>query len=105
MSTDVVNKRSITMKYTLLALLLSGCMSTGRMIQSHGERIGAPQWEIDAISHGCTSGESAAGNMFASFTKDYNQYNSNPMYAQKYEDNYRRCFNEWKNSIFHKKGY
>ena len=22
-----------------------------------------------------------------------------------YEDNYRRCFNEWENSIFHKKGY
>lgn len=88
------------MKYTLLVVLLSGCMT----IQSYGESIGAPQWERDAITHGCTSGESAAGNIFASFTKDYSQYNTNPQYAQKYEDAYRQCFNEWKNSVFNVRG-
>lgn len=88
------------MKFTLLALLLTGCMSTGTHLQSYN----APQWERDAITHGCTSGESAAGNIFASFTKDYSQYNTNPQYAQKYEDTYRQCFNEWKNSVFNVRG-
>ena len=88
------------MKFTLLALLLTGCVSNGMVAQSYN----APQWERDAITHGCASGESAAGNIFASFTKDYNQYNTNPQYAQKYEDAYRQCFNEWKNSVFNVRG-
>ena len=88
------------MKYTLLALLLTGCIGTGQLIQQEGERAGAPQWKIDAIKHGCVSGEAAAGNPFEKFTKDYNQYDNNPQYKQYYEDHYRRCFNEWKNSVF-----
>lgn len=91
-------------KLIVLTIALTGCVSTGDIIQSQGERIGAPQWEIDAVKHGCVSGESAAGNIFASFTKDYNQYNTNPQYAQKYEDAYRQCFNEWKNSVFNMRG-
>lgn len=86
-------------KLLLAVLLLSGCSTSG-MIQSQLSNSGQPQHIIDAVAHGCESGEAAAGNMFQSFKKDYNQYNSNKEYAQRWEDAFRQCRHEYENSIF-----
>ena len=88
------------MKFTLLALLLTGCVSNGMVAQSYN----AQQWEREALAHGCMSGESAAGNIFSKYVKDYNQYDNNPNYAKRYEDAYRQCFHNWKNSVFNVRG-
>lgn len=83
---------------TIILLLLSGC-STSAYVQSSLKDSGRPQHIIDAVAHGCESGEAAAGKSMQSFKKDYNQYNSNPEYAQRWEDAFRQCKGEWENSI------
>lgn len=89
------------MKYALVVLvLLTGCANNATYMQSND----APQWEREALAHGCMSGESAAGNIFSKYVKDYNQYDNNPNYAKRYEDAYRQCFHNWKNSVFNVRG-
>lgn len=81
------------MKAVLLIslLTLSGCISLDELAEREGAKANAPRWKIDAVKHGCSSGEHDGGNIYAKWRKDYEQYKSNPDYAMVYEDSYRSC--------------
>lgn len=89
------------MKNTLLIALLSlsGCMSIDEMAEKQGEATGAPRWKIDAVKHGCNSGRSDAGNIYAKWHKDYDLYKSNPDYAMVWDDAYRGCKSRYEADI------
>lgn len=79
-------------KLFLIALLsLSACVSIDEQAEREGAKAGAPRWKIDAVKHGCGSGEHDGGNIYAKWRKDYEQYKSNPDYAMVYEDAYKSC--------------
>jgi uncharacterized protein YceK len=75
----------------IIFIALSGCVSIDEQAEREGAKAGAPRWKIDAVKHGCNTGEHDGGNIYAKFQKDYEQYKNNPDYAMIYEDAYRSC--------------
>lgn len=86
-------------KLLLISLLLSGCMSIDERIEKEGAKANAPRWKIDAIKHGCGSGEYDGGNIYAKWRKDYELYKSNPDYALLWDDTYRSCKSRYEAAI------
>lgn len=89
------------MKTTLLIALLalSGCVSIDEQAEIAGAKAGAPRWKIDAVKHGCNTGQADAGNPYASFNKDYEQYKNNPDYKMVWDDAYRSCRAKYQSNV------
>lgn len=79
------------MAFTAAALLAS-CMS----IQDRARREVAyqPQQYQDGYVEGCESGNSAAGYIYARFTKQVSRYDADRLYKQGWDDGFAKCKGE-----------
>jgi hypothetical protein len=81
--------------YILLALAIAGCVSP----QQRTENIigkGQPPAYRDGFTHGCGSGEKAAGDTLGRYQKSVDLYMTDELYRTGWDDGYRHCMEEHK---------
>jgi hypothetical protein len=80
---------SILSSFAVL-ILLNSCVTEGQRLMNEGASPAYGQ----GFDDGCNSGKKSAGDMFAQFHKNVQQYQHNQDYRQGWDDGHAECRNE-----------
>ena len=74
-----------------ISAILTSCISEGQRMMNEGA---SPAYG-SGYDSGCESGKKAAGDMFAQFHKNTQQYQHSMDYRQGWDDGHEECKSEW----------
>ena len=71
--------------------MMTSCVTEGQRLMNEGASPAYGQ----GFDDGCNSGKKSAGDMFAQFHKNVQQYQHKVDYQQGWNDGHEECLNEW----------